>query len=584
MCNTNKFLFLILLFVAVGFSQTVENLEQRIENKRIIITFDLTDDNPSDPGSYDITLTAKHSDGTTTKPMAVAGDYKDVKAGPGLKILWEPILDVLSVEGWTVSLSAVESEASIDRKFNTHRNDGDDYFEKKQWRLAIKHYRAALRIKSRDSDVLDQINNAEIEIEYDKFMNQGDDYFENKEWNQAVSSYRRALEFKPNDTYSKNKIQSAEYEEFRKKGDKFFEKEQWVEAKAFYDMALKVKVGDKDAISKIDEIEIILIKESERYKRKANKYFFNDEYDKALTEYQKVIGLNGGNTFIMDKIDEIEKIKKGLSYEKFMSDAYKYHHKAKWDRAVDSYISALDIIPDDKKALRGIDETKKAKQDEISNYWYSIVAFSLHDIKWLYSPNYQTSMIRVPVLLKFSVIPTKNKNVSFFYGGSVLGNLTFSEYYSVFDLVSFNIGVLSIFENINSRVFLELDFGLIRFSARSRIFNDRPVELGLISSSSFLAKLDGGLDISFTFEKRIGYNKFLSFSVGFFPLNGFGEKWYYKSDIDEWETSNSESENQPIQLPEPEPILDCSYPTYDNNMIYLGFGIHFNNIFGENVK
>ena len=115
MCNTNKFLFLFLLFVVIGFSQTVENLEQRIENKRIIITFDLTDDNPSDPGSYDITLTAKHSDGTTTKPMAVAGDYKDVKAGPGLKILWEPILDVLSVEGWIVSLSAVETQASIEK-------------------------------------------------------------------------------------------------------------------------------------------------------------------------------------------------------------------------------------------------------------------------------------------------------------------------------------------------------------------------------------------------------------------------------------------------------------------------------------
>ena len=48
---------------------------------------------------------------------------------------------------------------------------------------------------------------------------------------------------------------------------------------------LRIEPVHKDSFdcirSKIDEIEIILIKESERYKRKANKYFFNDEYDKA---------------------------------------------------------------------------------------------------------------------------------------------------------------------------------------------------------------------------------------------------------------------------------------------------------------
>tara|TARA_B100002003_G_scaffold232743_1_gene244841 strand:- start:142 stop:1647 length:1506 start_codon:yes stop_codon:yes gene_type:complete len=229
--------------VAVGFSQTVENLEQRIENKRIIITFDLTDDNPSDPGSYDITLTAKHSDGTTTKPMAVAGDYKDVKAGPGLKILWEPILDVLSVEGWTVSLSAVESEASIDRKFNTHRNDGDDYFEKKQWRLAIEHYRAALRIKSRESDVLDQIKNAEIEIEYHKFMQQGDDHYSNKQWLEAKTSYEKALTYKPSTSLS-DRIRSAEKEyEFDKhenKADDYFNLKQWVNSQKEYEIAQSI--------------------------------------------------------------------------------------------------------------------------------------------------------------------------------------------------------------------------------------------------------------------------------------------------------------------------------------------------------
>ena len=48
----------------------------------------------------------------TIIPRTLAGDLKDIHAGDRLEIWWEPILDGLPVEGWIVSLSAVETQAS----------------------------------------------------------------------------------------------------------------------------------------------------------------------------------------------------------------------------------------------------------------------------------------------------------------------------------------------------------------------------------------------------------------------------------------------------------------------------------------
>ena len=111
----NKIPLLFLFLGVFGYSQTVEILDQHIENKRIIIIFDLIENDRSNLGSYDISIQATHANMGTIIPRALAGDLKDIHEGNRLEIWWEPILDGLTVEGWTISLSAVETQASIEK-------------------------------------------------------------------------------------------------------------------------------------------------------------------------------------------------------------------------------------------------------------------------------------------------------------------------------------------------------------------------------------------------------------------------------------------------------------------------------------
>ncbi len=96
-------LFTLLLLVNIGFTQTITNVKQNIENGRIVITYDLKG---ASQKSYDITINAT-KDGKTIIPRAIAGPV-NVKPGVNHILWWEPVLEGRELKGWSLRLTASE--------------------------------------------------------------------------------------------------------------------------------------------------------------------------------------------------------------------------------------------------------------------------------------------------------------------------------------------------------------------------------------------------------------------------------------------------------------------------------------------
>ena len=84
----------------ITLNQQITNVQQKIENGRIVITYDLN-------GAYEYTVSikAKNNQGKQITPAAVAGDIGQVTPGRNKTIFWEPLLEGLNLEEWKVELT-----------------------------------------------------------------------------------------------------------------------------------------------------------------------------------------------------------------------------------------------------------------------------------------------------------------------------------------------------------------------------------------------------------------------------------------------------------------------------------------------
>jgi formylglycine-generating enzyme required for sulfatase activity len=100
MKNYLKIILFLIVPQCLAFTQQITNLHQKIENGRIVITYDL-------PGKiyeiYDIKLTAEN-EFEIISPQIIDGDLQDVSPGNNKVILWEPVLENRRLEGWHVNL------------------------------------------------------------------------------------------------------------------------------------------------------------------------------------------------------------------------------------------------------------------------------------------------------------------------------------------------------------------------------------------------------------------------------------------------------------------------------------------------
>jgi tetratricopeptide (TPR) repeat protein len=240
-------------------------------------------------------------------------------------------------------LKAQKSEN--EKKITTALDEGDMYFQQKNYEAAETAYQRALQLspgdlyaKQRIDKIMSFKQTAEaekqktIEKAVTESVDKADNLMATASYQQAIEVYKQALLQKPDDAGLKNKLASAELklaeenikksneqakkvesDQYLVKGNNFFNAKNYLQAKDAYQKALDIYPDQSVARNKIIEIDKILTaqKQQEQYKEqvaKADLLFTSKDFSNAKAAYQQALATKSDEVYPQQKITEIDKI------------------------------------------------------------------------------------------------------------------------------------------------------------------------------------------------------------------------------------------------------------------------------------
>lgn len=216
-------------------------------------------------------------------------------------------------------------------------------------------------------------------IKYQEIIQSADNYFNKGDYINAKAAYQYALRFDKDNEYAKERVnkcidfmhsQSEErikYSQLIQQADKDFENKNLNIANITYQNALKLFPNEKYPQQKIAEISQI-IKENNELETdydeaiKAGDHFIKlGNYSEARLEYQYALGLFPNRIYPKQQLEEIALHKQDMNekkkiYEEILAKAENLYYHAEWRQALDSYLQANRLFPDEELPRRKIEE------------------------------------------------------------------------------------------------------------------------------------------------------------------------------------------------------------------------------------
>jgi len=212
-----------------------------------------------------------------------------------------------------LALVAVEN----DKKYLQAIQLADQALAKNDLQSAKMQYQEALKIKS---EAYPKTKLAEIaasesrEIDFNNLLVKAEKSFANNNFDEALSEFTEALKLKPSDASVKKRIDDIqnlknkeladkEYAGLLAQADQNFNRNQFDEAISGYNKALQIKKSEtypKDQLRKIDSY-LSLVK-------KAEKSFQSKDYSESLISLNSILELKPNDSYATAKIAEIQKI------------------------------------------------------------------------------------------------------------------------------------------------------------------------------------------------------------------------------------------------------------------------------------
>lgn len=164
------------------------------------------------------------------------------------------------------------------------------------------------------------------------------------------------------------------YQSLMLSGDKEFQKEEYIKAKTYYQEALRLKKGDANATNKLNKT-LLKIKEQGEKEEKfyeiidiADSHYDNNEYEKALAEYNKAIKIFPKDNYTLEKIKHINefiKVEKDKlnNFNNLISAADNLKSQKKYSEALSNYEAALKLYPTHVSANEKYQDTKAKKEE-----------------------------------------------------------------------------------------------------------------------------------------------------------------------------------------------------------------------------
>lgn len=330
------------------------------------------------------------------KKIAEADVAFKAKNWDGAIALYKDALDIKGTEQYPKDqlleierLMKAESENEVEAQYQKIITKADELKKAEDYDEAISYYERAKTIKKADPypqqqiDAINEIkaqkqkelaNKEEFEKQYKELIASGDKALAAKDYEGALKKYEEAIKMKPTETYPANKIAEikaildklneqagldTKYKAAIDKADKLFNADDFTSAKSAYQDALAIKGSEqypKDQIAKCDaKLKDQSANEAEIAYQKiltaAKKKFDEKDYQGAIEEYKKALGIRPADTFPQQQIDMINKLladqgadaAKDAKYKIAIEKADKLFKSSEFIAAKSAYQDALDI-------------------------------------------------------------------------------------------------------------------------------------------------------------------------------------------------------------------------------------------------
>lgn len=139
-------------------------------------------------------------------------------------------------------------------------------------------------------------------------------------------------------------------------GDQEFQKQEYIKAKTYYQEALRIKKGDSNANNKLNKTLQKIKEQTEKEETFyqildiADNHYDNNDYEKALTEYNKAIKIFPKDNYTLERIKFInnfikEEKDKLNNFNSLISTADQLQGQNKHEEALEKYEEALKLYP-----------------------------------------------------------------------------------------------------------------------------------------------------------------------------------------------------------------------------------------------
>jgi len=272
--------------------------------------------------------------------------------------------------------------AAVEQQFQELVKQGDEAFATKDWNAAKNAYTNALNIKPGETYPQQQIekvlgieaDEAALETAYNKAMENGNQALNQKEWDKALQSFQTALSLKANDApaqqgidaanlgkeeQSKQEALQADFDAKLKAGR---EKEQNADlsgAQAAFNEALAIIPNEPQALEALKRVEAKMA-EAQRQEDAYNTLigggddaFAAKNYTQSIEAYTQALEIKPGEAYPTEQIAKANEAmaaekaaaEKQAQYDAELATADAAFEAKDWDKATNSYNTALGILP-----------------------------------------------------------------------------------------------------------------------------------------------------------------------------------------------------------------------------------------------
>ncbi len=236
-------------------------------------------------------------------------------------------------------------KVAAQQQFDAILDEGDNYFDQKNYVAALAAYQKAMEINPKDTYVKQRFNRTNslldaeaadkqkaLEQAYASSIEQGDALVAAGSFQQGIQAYNQALVHKPNDSQALAKISQAEqqqalqqnklaneqakkqqYDQYLLQGNNLIAAGQYAQAKASYQNALSLYPEQSVPRTKMAEADRLIAEQQkeDQYKQTiatADGMLAAKSYTQAKAAYQQALSVKAGDEYASQKINEINGI------------------------------------------------------------------------------------------------------------------------------------------------------------------------------------------------------------------------------------------------------------------------------------